>query len=458
MNGSLHSPVYLSQTTFLPEPKIGLLNFIEAPMGSGKNTWASNIGVSIKLMLVSTNGLLAEAIEDGWTEIRKEQFVHQWENWAFGDNIPTNTKYVTTVQHFSRHLPNLANCRRLEVIYVDECDLVMLHMRRWAGNNIEQGDNLLKWLAEACKTKLCFAMSATGVDNTMQFVSNILPVQLCVSTLPLRHYSRNECIYLSPYLRTMWLAKNRRPVLIYCKLPRTVFILKKRLTAQGLRVLGIVADGAKGFIMDAFDREGKRRIVEDKCFPDCDVLIINNAANRGLNIKDGICKDVVIVDGEWDETVQAHGRLRSDGVNVWRIASSEWVENNMEEAKLLAREELEEGSIRTGQEWKDLLGMHSYKVGEMVERMKKFGIDMILEKRKYRVAFLKEAKPPQTKNTELNKFSYEKNTPYTLEELYNIFQVSNVAKLNELILNEKNLLKQVRVRKDGKTIQRYKII
>lgn len=453
MNGSLHNPVYLSQTTFLPEPKIGLLNFIEAPMGSGKNTWASNVGASIKLMLVSTNGLLTEAIEDGWTEIRKEQFVYQWENWAFGDNIPTNTKYVTTVQHFSRHLPNLSHCNRLEVIYVDECDLVMLHMRRWAGNNIEQGDNLLKWLAEACKTKLCFAMSATGVDNTMNFVNNILPVQLCVSTLVLRHYSRNECIFLSPYLRTMWLAKNRRPVLIYCKLPRTVFVLKKRLTAQGLRVLGIVADGAKGFIMDEFDREGKRRIVEDKCFPDCDVLIINNAANRGLNIKDGICKDVVIVDGEWDETVQAHGRLRSDDVNVWRMANSEWIESNVEEAKLLAREELEEKVARTGQEWKDLLGISRFTIEQMRKRLQFFGISLIKSGQKYKI----EHKSDEPKQDDMQPI-IQLNHWYPLDTLYDIYNVTTLIQLDKKITEQGHLLKQGRVRKHGKTTQQYKII
>lgn len=459
MHGSSNNPVYLSEATFNPPPQINILNFIEAPMGSGKNTWASRNTGDIKLMLVCTNALLEEAKLDGWQEIRQDQFCHQWEKWAFGDNIPTNTKYVTTIQHFSRWLPDLAHCRRLQICYVDECDLVLLHMRRWHGNNAQLGDNFIRWLGEACGKMLCICMSATGVVSAMGFVGKYLPSQLCKPIQPLKQYSREYRVFMSGVLRIAQLVDSGEKVLVYCQHPRTVQALKNKLAILGIdRVRCIVSQSAKAYVMDEKDNEAMDVIVGDKRFPNCDVLIVNNAANRGLNIKDRVCKHVVIIDGEEDEGKQTHGRLRYDGVNVWEQANSEWVENNMDKAMELAQQEVREDMVYTGRNWKDFVGMHNNTVEEMRARMLIFGIKLVKKGRRYGVEHSQSEMPEPTPIaiSEESILPYKLNTWYSNLELYDIFQLYTLVAIEQSLLPVFKLIKGT-PRINGKQSIRYKI-
>ena len=61
--------VFLSEASWRIEPRLGFVNLVNAPMASGKTTWARNFNAEgITLLLVPTSGF-GETVGSCWVEI-----------------------------------------------------------------------------------------------------------------------------------------------------------------------------------------------------------------------------------------------------------------------------------------------------------------------------------------------------------------------------------------------------
>ena len=65
--------VFLSEASWRIEPRLGFVNLVNAPMASGKTTWARNFNAEgITLLLVPTVALAKQLEAAGWKYVKMQ--------------------------------------------------------------------------------------------------------------------------------------------------------------------------------------------------------------------------------------------------------------------------------------------------------------------------------------------------------------------------------------------------
>ena len=308
--------VFLSEASWRIEPRLGFVNLVNAPMASGKTTWARNFNAEgITLLLVPTVALAKQLEAAGWKYV-KLKTPGLFTKWEFGGlPQPKLILYVATIQDFILHKPD--DLRNIRTVFIDEVDWVLLDAAKWGGDNKPKIEEAFRWLIAHSNDFIIIAYSATG----MELVANKLAGfgRVCETNEPLRNLQREFAEYYTPGL---WLLSNPdKPVLIYSKFLKRCKILKAMAEKAGFTVGVLTGSNPSpaSYTLTQADKDLRHAIESTQTIPPhYNCIIVNDGANRGLNIKNKHIYDV-LVDSKWDERgyTQAHGRLRYHDVKVW---------------------------------------------------------------------------------------------------------------------------------------------
>ena len=311
--------VFLSEASWRIEPRLGFVNLVNAPMASGKTTWARNFNAEgITLLLVPTVALAKQLEAAGWKYV-KMQNTNIFTKWAFGDERrPKLVLYVATVQDFCAHLPS--DTSGIKTIFIDEIDWVLIDTTQWSAESRNKIDAMIAWLLRYKDEVTIIGFSATGMGLVAAKLAGAC--RICITNETLKELERITAPY---YNAGMWLHKySGTPVLIYTKFLKRCAILKAIAEFNGYTV-GVVTGNnpnPRSYTLTNDDIELKHHLQQHQTVPEkFNCIIINDGANRGLNIKNPYIKHVLLDNNSNTRAShQAHGRLRYGGVTVWAPA------------------------------------------------------------------------------------------------------------------------------------------
>lgn len=315
--------MFLSQVKWVQEARLGFINLINAPMGSGKTRYTAYYplpsGKKALLVTPLTAALLQAGSKKGkYTITQAAALRHITQNWAFGEphEYANHERFATTVQSLVRNL-KVINWDDIAVLFIDEVDWVFLDLPKWerSATTTKAYQELAELLQEICHKVLVIGLSATGIDETAQNLRERLgaetPIRVCVPSGNLRQLPRD--VGYAPTAEYLLLSNPYQPLAVYYPTVNRCAAMKQWAEQRGLRTAVIVSENAKNYTMSESDLEVRRQIEENETVPDwVDVLIFNDTLQRGVNIHHSRIRRVYVEHNEGDSRAetQAHGRFR----------------------------------------------------------------------------------------------------------------------------------------------------
>ena len=357
--------MFLSQALWKIAPQLGHINFIEAPMGSGKTRYTAYYPVfddkkAILVTPLSAAQLQAATNKGRYTLAASSDLPHLLESWAFGANAATNpSRYVVTVQSLVKH-QHLMNWDNVAVVFVDEGDWVVNDLPKWERNSetTKAYEEFIKRLAAIAPHTMVIFLSATGIPETAKKVDEITGAnmaRICETEGRLRELPRQ--FSTTPSAEYLLLSQPDEPLAAYYTAVKDCVSLKNWCEERGLRVATIVSEKAKHYSMTPTDLEVRRSIIEEEKVPDwVQVLIYNDTFQRGVNIKESHIKRMFVANSESGGVraeTQAHGRFRYE-IEVYKeVRWSSWCQNHWPRRTTLA--------VKDKKVWHKAMGFPTWK-------------------------------------------------------------------------------------------------
>lgn len=444
--------IFLSEATWEVEPQLNHINLINAPMACGKTTFTNNLPGSADsktVLLVPLQTLHSQVGADSGKFISAYSTLDT--QWVFGDEVAPGgyTHLVYTTQYFMTKLNDKAFLSSIGCICIDEFDWVFLDMLKWSGSkSIATTNNFLQWLAANCDTKLVIGLSATGMEESYSHVQRLTgKARLLRTHQPLRQLPRTQ--HTIPNARTYLAKYPTTPVAIYATTVAECKRLKVVAEKLGRTVALICSMQAKSYTMNEFDLAVRESIIQSATVPpEVEVLIFNDAMQRGVNIKHSNIANIILCGDEPRGNIQASGRFRYQVV--------EWIPSGWNEAHMW--EIFGDGFCIPTNARRfyavDIFGWPSWKTLRA-----DLEIEMEIVQRKGFVEICRKTDTSLTQEIKTPETAYRQayGDWWRLDELCGEFGVVGAVQLEQFCKANGWSLVKGRIRENGKQIQRYRI-
>ncbi len=325
--------VYLSEATRDVSFELGKINLIIAPTGSGKTYYTIE---KIQKELAAKKLLLLSPFKANLNQLRKHkeyptdtQFLHSLNGFSAG-YMPEQYPFgLMTIQKFFNYISNnpieeFSAWTSLDCVIIDEIDEIF-KIQKYPNEKLLK--NFINTILIECKNRYIIAISATG-EETIKNKFKEKNINTIFFNEKLKELTDETLVeFFVDALETIENCVNQGGrVLYYNQSVRKNLRLKDELFDKGISAEVLFSFNNTNYEMTDQALKISNQIAKEGTVPNVNVLLINNANYRGLNILDETIKYCIIHTTNHDTQIQVRGRLRFNNVKVFHL-DPEWKDN-----------------------------------------------------------------------------------------------------------------------------------
>ena len=321
---------YLSElkaiTPFLPTR----LNLIYSPCSSGKSRFASvklyqdlhqQLNEKSYLILTPLKIVARQLGLNNGVDVFSSSDLQALGFINFDEKHEITQKTIGTFQAFIAAFRKNENILdHIGAIVIDEVDMCFIDLVQWERGGRLSND-IYRFLAKCIEKRIfLIGMSGTGMDKIQRQFAAFYPQIIKFDGVPRQvknYYSQNPFFihYKNEVIR---LAYENKKFVLYSPRVKELTWAKEYLEKLNKKVALLVSDNAINYTMTEYDKDVMNTIEEFGVAPsDCDVLLYNNSAYRGLNILGKQFSTLVVNSSDIVAQTQAEARFRSGGIQVF---------------------------------------------------------------------------------------------------------------------------------------------